>query len=197
MRLKAMFANEDEKLWPGDFVNARVLIDVRHDVLVDSVARHPARPGRDFRLGREATTTCRGGASDHGRADDRRPDDRHLGAFRGRARRRRRPVQAAAGFARDGEQAARRRRLPSGTARHEHLPTLHRAAGRDVPADGGGRLCRAGRVPVSSGGAAAAGGFSDHSGERDAAGRQRRDHGGIGRGAAGAPVRANSRGHAA
>jgi membrane fusion protein, multidrug efflux system len=34
MRLKAMFANEDEKLWPGDFVNARVLIDVRRDVLV-------------------------------------------------------------------------------------------------------------------------------------------------------------------
>jgi membrane fusion protein, multidrug efflux system len=34
MRLKAMFANEDEKLWPGDFVNARVLIDVRKDVLV-------------------------------------------------------------------------------------------------------------------------------------------------------------------
>jgi multidrug efflux pump subunit AcrA (membrane-fusion protein) len=24
MRLKAMFANEDEQLWPGDFVNARV-----------------------------------------------------------------------------------------------------------------------------------------------------------------------------
>jgi membrane fusion protein, multidrug efflux system len=34
MRLKAMFANEDEKLWPGDFVNARILIDVRHDVTV-------------------------------------------------------------------------------------------------------------------------------------------------------------------
>jgi membrane fusion protein, multidrug efflux system len=34
IRLKAMFANEDEKLWPGDFVNARVLLDVRHDVLV-------------------------------------------------------------------------------------------------------------------------------------------------------------------
>ena len=34
MRLKAMFANEDEKLWPGDFVNARVLIDIRRDVLV-------------------------------------------------------------------------------------------------------------------------------------------------------------------
>jgi membrane fusion protein, multidrug efflux system len=34
IRLKAMFPNEDEKLWPGDFVNARVLLDVRRDVLV-------------------------------------------------------------------------------------------------------------------------------------------------------------------
>jgi multidrug efflux system membrane fusion protein len=33
MRLKAMFANEDDKLWPGDFVNARVLLDVKKDVL--------------------------------------------------------------------------------------------------------------------------------------------------------------------
>lgn len=33
MRLKAMFANEDDRLWPGDFVNARLLIDVKKDVL--------------------------------------------------------------------------------------------------------------------------------------------------------------------
>jgi membrane fusion protein, multidrug efflux system len=33
MRLKAMFANTDDKLWPGDFVNARVLLEVRKDVL--------------------------------------------------------------------------------------------------------------------------------------------------------------------
>jgi membrane fusion protein, multidrug efflux system len=33
MRLKAVFANEDERLWPGDFVNARVLLELRHDVL--------------------------------------------------------------------------------------------------------------------------------------------------------------------
>jgi multidrug efflux system membrane fusion protein len=33
MRLKAMFANDDEQLWPGDFVNARVLLEVRRDVL--------------------------------------------------------------------------------------------------------------------------------------------------------------------
>jgi membrane fusion protein, multidrug efflux system len=33
MRLKAMFGNEDERLWPGDFVNARILIEVKKDAL--------------------------------------------------------------------------------------------------------------------------------------------------------------------
>jgi multidrug efflux system membrane fusion protein len=33
MRLKAMFPNEDDRLWPGDFVNARLLLERRHDVL--------------------------------------------------------------------------------------------------------------------------------------------------------------------
>jgi multidrug efflux system membrane fusion protein len=33
MRLKARFPNKDNGLWPGDFVNARVLVQTRHDVL--------------------------------------------------------------------------------------------------------------------------------------------------------------------
>ena len=33
MRLKAVFANEDERLWPGDFVNARVLLEMRRDAV--------------------------------------------------------------------------------------------------------------------------------------------------------------------
>jgi multidrug efflux system membrane fusion protein len=33
VRLKAMFANEDERLWPGEFVNARALVETRHDAL--------------------------------------------------------------------------------------------------------------------------------------------------------------------
>jgi hypothetical protein len=33
MRLKATFANEDEQHWPGDFVNARVSVEVLHDAL--------------------------------------------------------------------------------------------------------------------------------------------------------------------
>jgi multidrug efflux system membrane fusion protein len=39
MRLKAVFANEDERLWPGDFVNARVSIAVQRNVVtIPSVA---------------------------------------------------------------------------------------------------------------------------------------------------------------
>ncbi len=33
IRLKAIFDNADERLWPGDFVNARVLIETRRNVL--------------------------------------------------------------------------------------------------------------------------------------------------------------------
>ena len=39
MRLKALFPNANERLWPGAFVNARVLIEKRHDAIaVPSVA---------------------------------------------------------------------------------------------------------------------------------------------------------------
>jgi membrane fusion protein, multidrug efflux system len=34
IRLKAMFPNEDDKLWPGEFVNARVLLETRGDAVV-------------------------------------------------------------------------------------------------------------------------------------------------------------------
>jgi membrane fusion protein, multidrug efflux system len=33
MKLKAQFANEDERLWPGAFVNARVLLEMRTNVV--------------------------------------------------------------------------------------------------------------------------------------------------------------------
>jgi membrane fusion protein, multidrug efflux system len=33
IKLKAMFPNEDERLWPGEFVNARLLLEVRRDVI--------------------------------------------------------------------------------------------------------------------------------------------------------------------
>ena len=39
IRLKAMFPNEDETLWPGEFVNARLLLETRKQALT-----HPLRP---------------------------------------------------------------------------------------------------------------------------------------------------------
>ena len=33
IRLKAMFANADDQLWPGQYVNARVLVAIKHNVL--------------------------------------------------------------------------------------------------------------------------------------------------------------------
>jgi multidrug efflux system membrane fusion protein len=33
LRLKAMFANADERLWPGEFVNAHVLLETRKNVI--------------------------------------------------------------------------------------------------------------------------------------------------------------------
>ena len=34
IRLKAMFPNEDDKLWPGEFVNARLLLETRSNAVV-------------------------------------------------------------------------------------------------------------------------------------------------------------------
>jgi multidrug efflux system membrane fusion protein len=33
IRLKAIFANGDDALWPGEFVNARVLVETRRDAI--------------------------------------------------------------------------------------------------------------------------------------------------------------------
>ena len=43
-RLKAMFSNEDEKLWPGEFVNARLLLETRKNVVVIPNLNHHRRP---------------------------------------------------------------------------------------------------------------------------------------------------------
>ena len=47
IRLKAIFPNEDEKLWPGEFVNARILLDTYTDAVVvplTAVQRGPRGP---------------------------------------------------------------------------------------------------------------------------------------------------------
>ncbi|MBV8536131.1 MAG: efflux RND transporter periplasmic adaptor subunit [Alphaproteobacteria bacterium] len=48
IKLKARFANEGLKLWPGDFVNGRVVVNVRHDGLTVPAAAVRHGPFRDF-----------------------------------------------------------------------------------------------------------------------------------------------------
>lgn len=46
IRLKAMFENKDERLWPGEFVNARVLLETRRDaVTIPTSAIQRGQPG--------------------------------------------------------------------------------------------------------------------------------------------------------
>jgi membrane fusion protein, multidrug efflux system len=94
MRMKAMFANEDEQLWPGDFVNARVSLKVLRGALTVPSAGHPTRARRYIRVGGRRRR-CGPSASDHIRADDRWPHHDYIGAYRGRPGRRQRPIQAS------------------------------------------------------------------------------------------------------
>jgi multidrug efflux system membrane fusion protein len=44
IRVKAIFANDDDQLWPGQYVNARVLVEIKRDALVvplNAVQRGP------------------------------------------------------------------------------------------------------------------------------------------------------------
>ena len=53
-RLKAMFANDDEKLWPGEFVNARLLLNTSKNVDRHTAPRRAARAAWAVHLGGQA-----------------------------------------------------------------------------------------------------------------------------------------------
>ena len=57
IRLKAMFANDDEQLWPGEFVNARVLLETRRNVARDALDRRAARAAGPVHLDRDRRRT--------------------------------------------------------------------------------------------------------------------------------------------
>ena len=96
VKLKATFPNDDDALFPNQFVNARLLVDTLRGAVDRPDRGDPAQPAVDVRLRREAR-------QHRGRAERSGPADRgrrhgHLGRVvarrRGRDRRRR---QAAAG----------------------------------------------------------------------------------------------------
>ena len=66
IRLKAIFPNDDERLWPGEFVNARVLLDTRSAAVVVPSAAVQRGPQGLFAWTVTANNTG-GAASDRGR----------------------------------------------------------------------------------------------------------------------------------
>ena len=78
VRLKATFPNQDYALWPGQYVNIRLLLQDPAAGRDGSVHRRPARAGRHVCLCRQA------GLNRCHRAGQRRPDDRrHVGDRKG------------------------------------------------------------------------------------------------------------------
>ena len=163
-----------------------------------SAGRGAARPRRLLCLGGQ--TRQHGGAASDRRADgQRRHRDRHQRPRRRRARRDQRAIAARRRLAcchQDSESAAGRaakRAACRRTRTDEHLGSLHPPADRHVAVDGGAGAGRHRGLSAVAGGAAAAGRFPDHPGQRHGARRQPRNHGRHRRHAARAPVRPDRR----
>ena len=58
IRLKAIFANDDERLWPGEFVNARLLLETRSNVVAIPAAAIQRGPRGLFAWVATATDTA-------------------------------------------------------------------------------------------------------------------------------------------
>ncbi len=84
IRLKAIFPNDDEQLWPGDFVNARLLLETRANAIVvpaSAVQRGPQGLFAWIVTERQHRRTT----ADRGRPNHRRCHGRHQRLERGRA----------------------------------------------------------------------------------------------------------------
>ena len=95
IRLRAEFPNQKHLLWPGQLVNARLLLDTRHDGLTVPRFGRATRPAGPLRLC-DQSRQFRSDPPDQGRADQRGPGTHRLWPPSQRAGRHRRTVQAAA-----------------------------------------------------------------------------------------------------
>ena len=71
IRIKAIFPNEDERLWPGQFVRARVLVETLKDAVTIPQAAVQRNSQGLLRLG-DQCGQYRGEPADRGRPDRRR-----------------------------------------------------------------------------------------------------------------------------
>ena len=194
IRLKAMFANDDERLWPGEFVNARVLIEIRQQRHRGSDHRGPARRQGPVRVVVNDGQQGRA-APDRGRPGVGRPHDRSTTGLAEGDR-----VVTDGQYKLRSTHASRSSPSPTAAARRDSAamnlsePFIRRPVATSLIMAAVGvrsasrrfRSCRSRRCRRS---------ISRPSGDGDARGRQRRDHGVLGRRAAGAPVRPDRRRH--
>ena len=201
IKLKATFPNDDLRLWPGQFVNARLLLTTRKDGLVvpASVVQRGPQGTYAFVIKPDQTVEARPvkvAQTEDGLAliDD--------GLQGGRTGGRRWPVQApgrlqggdlqptsgtatsggnprAASTAAQRAQTAtgrttptHRRRWPPPSEVHEHFRAVHPAAHRHVAADGGGDPAGLARLQAAADLRAAGGRFPDDPGVRAASRRE-------------------------
>ncbi len=174
-RLKATFSNAHNTLWPGQFVNARVLVRTAHDVLTLPTAAVQLGPNGPFTYVVKADSTVEVRPLKIGEESGGMTVV-NTGLAPERARGDQQPIPAAAGRARARQRHQRLQR--PGAKRspnlHEHFRALRPAADRHLAADGRHFSGRPGGLSSAAGGAAAAGRLPDDSGHGAAARRQSR-----------------------
>ena len=149
IKLKASFPNLALKLWPGNFVNGRITVDIRRNAVTVAADRGPARPARRFCLGGEAGPD-RGVSHRRGRPGVRRPRDDRSRRWPRASRSSPRAITvwrtAAASRSIDGRAKARRAKRADRDLRTRlasDVSALHPAADRHDAVDRRHRAARA------------------------------------------------------
>ena len=197
IQLKAEFPNTAHRLWPGELVNARLLLETRHNGLtVPASAVQQGQNGAYVYVVKPDSTVAMRPVKVAQISDGQALIDSGLTANEQVVVDGQYKLQAGQPChhpARQGGRGSRRAERATERQSHEHLRAVHPAADRDRAADGRAAAVRPGRLSAAAGGGAAERQLSDPSGHRAAAGRRSADHGVVGGDAARAAVRPDSR----
>ena len=194
IRLKAVFDNKDHALWPGQSVSTRLLVRTLKDATVvpDDAIQHGTDGLYAYIVNQDNKAELRKvkvSQSIDGRSvieTGLSPGEQVITA--GQFKVQPGTLVSTAVASSDPAQP----KVTSGMS-DGHFRTLYPLSDRHLADDGRHSVRRPCRLSAAARRAAAAGRLPDHSGHRDAAGRQPRDDGIVGGAAAGAAVRADSR----
>jgi multidrug efflux system membrane fusion protein len=171
--LRATFANEDERLWPGQFVDLTVILGEEPGRIVcPSGAVQTGQQGQCTWSGRTERSSC-------GRCESTGSTSRRRSSTRASPPARPWLPTASSGWCR-GPRSRSRARRPAGSRAHEHLRALYPPAGDDHHRDGRHLAVRLHGLPAAAGQRPAERGLPDHLGVGVAARRQPGHHGVVG-----------------